>query len=68
MEGFFNNKLLFNNNGLLFFYCFLETFVGGDKAVIEKEKSRDEGDPPLPPSPTGENPDFGKRCELTIGL
>ena len=38
-EGIFNNKVLFENNKLLFPYCFLRIFVG-DKALMEG-RSRD---------------------------
>ena len=36
--GIFDNSLLFKSNRLLFPYCFLEIFVGGDKALMEGDK------------------------------
>ena len=36
--GIFNNTVLFENNKLLFPYCFLKSFVG-DKALMEGTKS-----------------------------
>ena len=37
--GIFNNRLLFTNNRLLFSYCILKVFCGGDKTLMERDKA-----------------------------
>ena len=48
MGGIFNNGLLFKNDRLLFSYCFLEIFVGGE-GFDGGRQSRDRGSPSPPP-------------------
>ena len=50
--GDFSNRLLFKNNRLLFSYCFLKIFVGG-QGFDGGGQSRDGGSPS---PPTRENP------------
>ena len=46
--GIFSNRLLFENNGLLFYPIVSGNFCEGDKALMEGDKVV-MGDPPVPP-------------------